>query len=397
MPKRIFYEFDGFVLDTVRRTLLLNGEPRPLASRGFDLLRALVESRERTVSKTELIDQVWKVPSVTDNTFNVTLSNVRRALGESGRVPQYVIRMPEGYRFVADVREVRSVAVPSTEEGQSPHGEPIQDNRRPEEGEARNTAVDFPRWSQTLTSYRWHIFLASTLYALMYTDALLLEIAYKWDTYGSAALKLSPAIFTWILISSVVALMLCRRWANLGNSTSLVFTVAIFVTAAALLYCALIFFLPSTAVTEAWFQASTGQAAYLKNICFYFLPLAIVFLLIPFHSISVLDREVRRGNCCIVMKILPTPAQSTSFGLFIPSRALGWILFVAAIVSLLLTYRLFDNLKDGPYQNLFSILAILRVMLYFGFGAECLAWYHMSLEGIRTVCETQLKVIDAPS
>jgi len=395
----IRYEFDGFVFDTVRRTLVFNGEPRPLAAKAFDLLRVLVENRERTLSKTELIDKVWKVPSVTDNTFNVTLSNVRRALGESGRAPQYVIRMPQGYRLVAEVHEVRSVAPAETEAAPGPLAEPFQENRRVEADEAWDSAVAFKHTSRPLHRYRWHILLASTLYALMYTDALFLEIAYKWDKYGITALELSPAIFTWILISSVVALILCQRLAGFGKTSILLFTVAIFVIAAALLYGALIFFLPTTPVTEAQFQASTGQAAYLKNVCFYFLPLAIVFLLIPFHSVLVLDREVRRGNCPIVMNILPAPAEKTffSFGLFIPSRALGWILFVAAIVCLLLTFRLFDHLKDGTYQNLFSILAILRVMLYFGFGGECLVWYHMALERLQTVCETQTASVDAPS
>jgi hypothetical protein len=157
-------------------------------------------------------------------------------------------------------------------------------------------------------------------------------------------------------------------------------------------YVGLLPFLPTTPVTQTSIQASTAQAAYLKNIAFYFLPLATAFLLLPFHTIAVLSRESRLGNCQKILDTFSLPNRLVSnFGLFISTRTLGLILLAAGITSLILTYRLLDNLKSGPYLNRFSILVIVRVLLYFGFGAECLAWYSLKLSDIRLSCEKAIQ------
>ena len=77
------------------RQLLVGGEPAKLGARAFDLLLALVERRERVVSKNELLDLVWPGLVVEENNLQVHISTLRKLLG-----PAVIATIPgRGYRF----------------------------------------------------------------------------------------------------------------------------------------------------------------------------------------------------------------------------------------------------------------------------------------------------------
>jgi DNA-binding winged helix-turn-helix (wHTH) protein/tetratricopeptide (TPR) repeat protein len=104
---RHFYEFGPFRLDLSQRCLLREHELVPLPARAFDVLAVLVESGGRVVLKDALMDQVWAGSFVEESNLTVTISAVRRALGDSPSEPRYIETVPKrGYRFVAPVREV---------------------------------------------------------------------------------------------------------------------------------------------------------------------------------------------------------------------------------------------------------------------------------------------------
>jgi hypothetical protein len=62
--------------------LLVDGHSAPLGARAFDLLLALVERRERTVTKNELLDLVWPGLVVEENNLQVQISTLRKVLGQ---------------------------------------------------------------------------------------------------------------------------------------------------------------------------------------------------------------------------------------------------------------------------------------------------------------------------
>jgi len=99
-----------------RKPLLFNGrflrgtyKLIPLRAKPFELLLALVENQGRAMSKEELVNRVWPGSVVSDGNFHVNLDAVRKALGESGREPHFILRTAGRYKFVADVREVTEV------------------------------------------------------------------------------------------------------------------------------------------------------------------------------------------------------------------------------------------------------------------------------------------------
>ena len=89
------YLFGRVALRPAQRQLLIDGQPAVLGARAFDLLLALVENRDRLVSKNELLDFVWPGLVVEENNLQVHVSALRKLLG-----PQAIATIPgRGYRF----------------------------------------------------------------------------------------------------------------------------------------------------------------------------------------------------------------------------------------------------------------------------------------------------------
>jgi DNA-binding winged helix-turn-helix (wHTH) protein len=98
------FQFGPFVLDAPARMLRCNEREIALQPRVFDLLAYLVQHRERVVSKDELLDALWPGVTVTDNSLQRAISNLRAALREGG-MEEAVRNFPKsGYRFDLDAK-----------------------------------------------------------------------------------------------------------------------------------------------------------------------------------------------------------------------------------------------------------------------------------------------------
>ena len=79
------------------RQLLVEGRAAGVGARAFDVLLALVERRDRLVTKSELLELVWPGLVVEENNVQVQISTLRKLLG-----PQAIATIPgRGYRFTA--------------------------------------------------------------------------------------------------------------------------------------------------------------------------------------------------------------------------------------------------------------------------------------------------------
>ena len=102
----IQFVFGSCVAQPAARQLLVGGEPAKLGGRAFDLLLALIERRERVVSKNELLDLVWPGLVVEENNLQVHVSALRKLLG-----PAAIATIPgRGYRFTAALDGVSTSA-----------------------------------------------------------------------------------------------------------------------------------------------------------------------------------------------------------------------------------------------------------------------------------------------
>jgi non-specific serine/threonine protein kinase len=98
-------------IDLGRRELRTRGSAVSLGSRAFDVVEMLVRSAGQLVTKDEVREQVWAGTIVEENTLQVHISAVRKALGpfagllktESGR----------GYRLLGDWTTRQASVVPA--------------------------------------------------------------------------------------------------------------------------------------------------------------------------------------------------------------------------------------------------------------------------------------------
>lgn len=77
----LVHETRQVVLDLASRELLVNGAAAEVGERAFDIFLLLVQSRGELVSKDEIIQRVWSGVAIGDNTLEVQVSVLRKALG----------------------------------------------------------------------------------------------------------------------------------------------------------------------------------------------------------------------------------------------------------------------------------------------------------------------------
>jgi DNA-binding winged helix-turn-helix (wHTH) protein/TolB-like protein/tetratricopeptide (TPR) repeat protein len=105
-PKH-FYEFGPFRLDAADRLLLRDKQVVPLTPKAFEMLRILVQSGGRLLSKEELMRSLWPDSFVEEANLSHNIYILREALGEKQNGHKYIETLPRrGYRFVAAVTEI---------------------------------------------------------------------------------------------------------------------------------------------------------------------------------------------------------------------------------------------------------------------------------------------------
>jgi len=102
------YQFDLLEIRPTERRLLIDGHSAPLGARAFDVLLALVERRDRTVTKNEQLDLVWPGLVVEENNLQVQISTLRKLLGQN-----VIATIPgQGYRFALQAEEAEPSSLP---------------------------------------------------------------------------------------------------------------------------------------------------------------------------------------------------------------------------------------------------------------------------------------------
>lgn len=127
------YRFGEYELDCALRELRRGSELVAIQPKAFELLRYLIEHRDRAVDKDELQDALWPRSIVTEASLTRSVMKARRAVGDDSE-KQAVIRTVHGhgYRFVAGVDEG---SPPTTQPPQpapvEPQQVPVAARRRP--------------------------------------------------------------------------------------------------------------------------------------------------------------------------------------------------------------------------------------------------------------------------
>ena len=113
MPPDVVFEGGDWKLDLALRELHARGKMVPIGGRAFEILETLAMAAGQLVSKDELFQRVWPGAIVEDNTLQVHISAIRKALGEDRGLLKTV--SGRGYRLQGNwtVREGSAEPKPS--------------------------------------------------------------------------------------------------------------------------------------------------------------------------------------------------------------------------------------------------------------------------------------------
>jgi len=91
-------QFGECTFDPVRREVRRSDRAAHLSPKAFELLRVLVESRPRALSKEELFRILWPDTFVTEASLAGLVAEVRREIGDEAREPRF-LRTIHGYGY----------------------------------------------------------------------------------------------------------------------------------------------------------------------------------------------------------------------------------------------------------------------------------------------------------
>ena len=101
-PSRRLSAGGGLVLETETRRVTLQGSELELTSMEFELLRILMDSRGRVLSREMLLRKLRGIDAeIYDRSVDMLISRVRRKLGDDSRSPRFIKTIwRTGYQFV---------------------------------------------------------------------------------------------------------------------------------------------------------------------------------------------------------------------------------------------------------------------------------------------------------
>jgi hypothetical protein len=191
-------------------------------------------------------------------------------------------------------------------------------------------------------------------------------------------------VFAWVWTTSLAGLIACSVLTSTGRAYSLPLPISVFVASEVILYLSTGSILPNAPITQSVHHAYPAHGAYLKSIC-YFFPLAVIFLVMPYHFVIAARTQIRLGSAGQIRNLLTGEKLGTApeGTVFLRLAWLSVMLTVAAVASVVATTYLLDNLIQTEYTSMFTQLVQWRLVVYFSLGAICLMWYSRSLNAIK--------------
>jgi len=108
------YIFSEYTLDIDRRLLFRSKEDVHISPKAFLLLKVLVESRPKAVSKTDLHEHLWPATFVSESNLATLALELRSALDDDAKQPRFLRTVyGYGYAFCGEAREEKATKAPT--------------------------------------------------------------------------------------------------------------------------------------------------------------------------------------------------------------------------------------------------------------------------------------------
>ncbi len=191
-------------MNPAKRILLRNGEEILLVNRDFEILRLLIEKRPHILSKDQIMNAVWGDTIVAENSIEKAIASLRKTLNDTAANSRFIKTVTKkGYQFIDEVDETtENIPLPNFEQ---------------------------PVLQKSFSRHLAYILTAGLLYGLLFWTALLLEIAYQFDRFGTTAVWLGLPLVLWIAATSFAGLTLTENLVRREKHSALFVGLAFFV------------------------------------------------------------------------------------------------------------------------------------------------------------------------
>jgi len=111
------FRLNGWNIYPASGEIVSGGHKERLEPRAMAVLCALAAHPDRTLSREELVDDVWQGEAITDDAITRVIYKLRQTLGDDTRQPRYIQTLPKrGYRLVAEPQPISA----TPDEGTAP-------------------------------------------------------------------------------------------------------------------------------------------------------------------------------------------------------------------------------------------------------------------------------------
>ena len=91
----------GATIEPRRNRIVVGKRSCRITSRDMDVLLCLLAVDRKVIARQEILDRVWKDVVVNEEALTLSVSRLRRALGDNPRKPSYIETIPKkGYRLM---------------------------------------------------------------------------------------------------------------------------------------------------------------------------------------------------------------------------------------------------------------------------------------------------------
>lgn len=106
------FQFGDFILDVKKQRLLavVSQSEVAIEPKLLELLVLFIERPNCTITRQDILNQLWAGSIVTDNAINKLIGNLRKVLGDEAKNPRYIQTVPKrGYRLVCQVKPIDNI------------------------------------------------------------------------------------------------------------------------------------------------------------------------------------------------------------------------------------------------------------------------------------------------
>lgn len=122
----MIFRFDDFQLDTEAFELRKNGDKVAVEPQVFSVIQFLIENRDRLISKSELMDEIWNGRIVSEAAISSRIRSARKVLEDTNKTRRMILTVHgRGFRFIAAVTDMAGPKTIAEAPRSSPLGEAI--------------------------------------------------------------------------------------------------------------------------------------------------------------------------------------------------------------------------------------------------------------------------------